>query len=310
LRDLQREINTTLSQLVELKNRQLRGDYIYVGSGVPKQRISKETGQKVVMLPASTTKFEFMRYDLNTGEAELLLQRFWNYFMQIAGLHEQALGQNPAKAVTATQVALLREADLAGLTLFRSGFDAAYSKVARQKILIARNHYRVPRLLRVVGENNATRVSAFFGSDLRNTEDVRPRPIPQLTELQKQEIKQNNIAQGLYLMSADPVEQLAKIAALRVTGLPGVEEEIEAMLAPMTEEELKRLCGEINAIRWATALKAAQGQLAMLNAIEQQAGAQQEQEAQTDEWGNPIMQPDVQQGAAAMPPQPQMAGVA
>ena len=305
LRDLQKQINLTVSQLVELKNRQLRGDYAFAGSGTPVQKTSKATGQKRIQLPANTSHFEFMQYNLNTSEAEILLERFWNYFMQIGGLHEQALGANPAKAVTATQVALLKESDLAGLTLFRSGFDAAYSKVARMKILLAKNHYDTPRLLRVVGEDNQPRkVGAFFGSDLRNTEDVRPRPVPVLSEFQKQEIRQNAVAQGLFTASPDPVEQLAKIVALRATGLPGIEEEIEGMLAPMTEDELKKICGELNGLRWQTAVELAKTELAQLTAAQQQ--MQTPQEPTTDDYGNPVEQQPMQ----APPGQPQVAGVA
>ncbi len=97
---------------------------------------------------------------------------------------------------TATGLQLLRESDVQGLGLFRAGFDRAYSRVARQKLVLAQRHYKVPRLLRVTGESNQPKVRSFLGADLRNTEDVKTRPRPVLTEAQKVQLRQDMVTRA------------------------------------------------------------------------------------------------------------------
>jgi hypothetical protein len=264
LRDLQREINVTLSQLIELKNRQLRGDVAVRGMGDITQEINPETGQKIVRMPASVQDYQFIKYDLNTSDAEVLLSKLWNDCMQSAGIHESALGASPAGKVTATQVTLLKESDMTGLTLFRAGFDLAYAKVSRQKLLLARNHYHVPRMIRVVGESNTVRTAAFFGSDLRDTEDVRPRAVPIFTQAQIAAAKSQAAEQGLYGPYAGPTDMLAKVTALLNSGIPGIQEEVDMLLAPMTVEELRRVCAEINRLQAAATVADLRNQVSQM----------------------------------------------
>jgi len=249
LRDLQRETNITLSQLIELKNRQLRGDVAVRGTGDIMQEVNPDTGQKIMHIPASIQDYQFISYDLNTSEAEMLLARLWNDSMQAAGVHESALGMHPTGRVTATQISVLKESDMTGLTLFRAGFDLAYCKVSRQKLLLAKNHFRTPRMIRVVGEANAVQTKAFFGSDLRDTEDVRPRPTPLLTQTMIAEAKSKAATDGLYGPYAGPTDMLAKLTALINSGIPGIADEVNALLSPMTFEELRGICGEINRLQ-------------------------------------------------------------
>lgn len=261
LRDLQREINVTLSQLIELKNRQLRGDIAIRGTGSITQEVNPDTGQKILNIPASIQDYQFIQYNLNTSEAEVLLSRLWNDCMQTAGIHESALGQHPGGRVTATQISMSKESDMSGLTLFRAGFDLAYCEVSRQKLLLARNHYHTPRLIRVVGESNAVRTAAFFGSDLKDTEDVRARPTPILTQTMIAEAKSQAAAQGLYGPYSGPTDMLAKVTALLNSGIPGIAEEVETLLSPMTLEELRQICGEINRLQAVGTVLAMRGQV-------------------------------------------------
>lgn len=265
MRDLQREINITLSQLIELKNRQLRGDIAVRGTGEITQEVNPETGQKVVNIPASIQDYQFIQYNLNTSDAEVLLGRLWNDCMQVAGIHESALGMQPGGQVTATQISLLKESDMSGLTLFRAGFDLSYCKVSQQKLLLAKNHYHTPRLIRVVGESNSVRTAAFFGSDLRDSRDVRTRPVPILTQAMVAQAKSQAAAQGLYGPYAGPTDMLAKVTALLNSGIPGIEEEVDALLSPMTLEELRRVCGEINRLQALGTVRAMQGQVESMN---------------------------------------------
>lgn len=243
LRDLQKELNVTLSQLVELRNRQLRGDLLAQGHGEVTERFL-DSGQKIVQVPPSM-KAELMRYDLNTRDAESIMMRAWNDMMQIAGIHEQSLGQAVQREVTATQVQMLKESDLRGLELFREGFDKSYCQISRLKLELAQRHYTAPRLLRVMGETDQLRVVAFYGSDLSSSTDVVPRAVPMMTEMQRQMLKQQLIDKGAYGPYNDIQTMKAGCMAIINSGLPNAMEEVERLIYPMTYEELLMACGEL-----------------------------------------------------------------
>jgi hypothetical protein len=281
LRDPNRQYNITVSQLVELKNRQLRGDLVVHGAVNEDditQDVDPDTGWKRIRVAPHVQSFDLLTYDLRVTEAEMLLARFWNDGQQLAGVRDPSLGANPVGVTTATGLSLLKESDVQGLTLFRLGFDRAYSQVARQKLVLAQRHYKVPRLLRVTGESNAPKVRSFIGADLRNTEDVKTKPRPVLTEAQKAQMRQDLIMRGAYGPYQGPQHKLAMLTALLHSGLPNAREEVEARCAPMTYEELQQLSGQLDALQ-------AQGQVLMAAAMLTQAGANGEQQPQMNTDG-------------------------
>jgi hypothetical protein len=264
LRDMQKEINTTLSQLVELKNRQLRGDIIVSGIGQVTQSFAvddegRQTAQKVISVPPQT-QFELMKYNINTQEAEILLNRMKMYADDAAGIHEPTQGKELPRAATATQIQLLKESDLQGLTLFRIGFDQAYCKVAQQKLLVAKNHYEIPRLIRCVGESNAVKSTAFIGADLRGTEDVRPRSTPIVSESIRRQMIEDASAAGMFDFTGNVNMKLNKVNALINLGIPDIEEDIEQRLG-MSIDDLKSAAQIVNQMEVKTSVVMAQAQL-------------------------------------------------
>lgn len=286
LRDAQRESNISFSQLIELKNRQLRGDLAIVGMGDVVQEVNKETGQKIIRMPMETAQgnWKFVEYNLNTSEAEVMLERLWNEAMNMSGIHETSLGTRQNSATTATATAMLKESDMSGLSLFRAGFDLAHCKIAQLKLLCAKNHYKAPRMVKIIGENSDVKAIAFFGSDLRNTQDVRPRNTPILTQTMILQIKNDLNALQAYNWTGTPQEKLSKVNALLNSGLPGIREEVEAMLSPMTIDEFRRFCGELN--KTELMLSALNQQVVMQQLMAQLAATQQPPEPEPDMEGS------------------------
>lgn len=269
LRDLQKQINIILSQLIELKNRQLRGDIVVSGPGTVTQEYAldednRKTSQKVIRVPTGIAKWDFMHYELSAGEAEKLIVQLWNDMREIAGVHEPTSGAGLDRNTTATEIMRLVESDMKNLTIFRSGFDHTDSDICRHKIMIMQKHYDMPRMIRVVGENYSVQTPAFFGSDLGNTQDVRPKPVPLVTETVKLKIRQEAVAAGLYGPYAGPEDMLAKITALLNSGIPDVQTEVDQIIAPMTIEELREIVGQINATRAKGAVIAEQARIAAM----------------------------------------------
>jgi hypothetical protein len=247
LRDLQRQGNISLSQIIELKNRQMRGDMVVRGGGKIEEEI-RPSGAKIIHLDQMAQEFAFLKYDLNPAQAVELVGMLWEQMKARAGVHEPSLGEQTPRAVTATHVAILREADQSGLTLFRSALDDQHCLVARLKLILARNHYHVPRMIRVVGRRMAVKTGAFFGADLRGTEDVVAVPVPIVTEAQKIQMRGEAIAAGLFGPYVSTEDMLAKLEALRWTGIPDIEDDIEEKVSAMglTLEELREIVGHIH----------------------------------------------------------------
>jgi len=284
LRGLQREINIALSQLIELKNRQLRGDIIVKGKKEPTVNYM-ESGAKIIHLDHEIEQFLLMEYNLNPNETESIIAHMFNDMMQTSGIHEPSLGKAFPRETTATQTAILKESDMSGLTIFRAGYDQSYCKVSQHKILIAKNHYIIPRMIKVVGQYNQVKARSFFGSELRNTEDVRPRTIPMLTETMKSQIRNDAYAQGLFGPYASPEDMFAKLTALKNTGIEGITEEIDNMIAPLTYDELRNIVGQINIKKIEATLLATDMQLQQLVAQIQQTQAQQQGQGQQQAQG-------------------------
>lgn len=252
--DLQKEINITLSQLIELKNRQLRGDLLVRGSAMPTEEyepvsetIDDTTGRKIVYADATVQDMKFFEYNLDVSNAEKLIARLFNDAMQIAGIHESSMGMQQPAGTPATTTLALKESDHSGLTPFRQGFNIAHAKIGRQKIIIAKNHYKVPRINRIVGEGNTVKTAAFVGSDLRSTEDVRPQTTPMLTETEKNTIKSQLMAQLFQMPNDLPKDILARVRVIQFSGLPDAEAMAEKECAPLSIEELEQIVGEIRA---------------------------------------------------------------
>jgi hypothetical protein len=278
LRELQREINIATSQWVELKNRQMRGDIVIRGTGAPTEEIVKtsygDDGQKRITLGPDVQEFQFMQYNLNANEAKDQIAAHWDNMQRIAGLHDPSTGESPGKAVTATEIAILKEADTQGLAMFTRMRDRAQSRIERLKLLVARNHYHIPRMVRVVGESNAVRVQYLMGADLRNTEDVRPRPSPLITEAMKAQMIQEAVGKGLFDFSGTPTMIANKIKALQASPIPDIDQEIEAQLEPagLSIQAIFAAAAQFTALQ-------IQGQLAQAAMINEQMLGSEEDEA-------------------------------
>ena len=252
--DLQKEVNITISQLVELKNRQLRGDMVVRGTQSPREEWQPttdfddpNTGRKTVYMDATVQDWKFLEYNLDPSNAERLMARFYNDMMQISGIHESSLGMQQPSGTPATTTLALKESDLSGLTIFRHAFNFAHARIGRQKILIARNHYKVPRLNRIVGDGNEVKVQAFLGADLRTCEDVHPMTTPMLSELEKTQIRSALVAGLAFGPYQGPKDQLAKIRMIQSSGLPDADALAEKQAAPMSLQDLETLVGELHA---------------------------------------------------------------
>lgn len=314
---MQRERNITLSQLIEVKNRQLRGD-IAIKGGRGENDVILETmsnGQKVMRIDPSVIDYQFLDYAARTTDAEMLLGTFWSDMMQTCGIHESSLGQQSKSNVTATQVLTLKESDLSGLGLFRTGFDLAYCDVSAIKLQLAHDHYQMPRLLKVTGGNEEAKVKAFVGADLRSTQDVTTQTVPLVSETLKNQMRQEAVASGAFGPYQGSQDKLAKLMALMNSGIPDIETDVKDILGGITLDDLQQQVYEIENkqavlldISLTLQIEQTQAQIMQL----QQMMNPQQQAVPLDQNGEPV-QPSMQESAeqqmmdqqAQAQPQPQ-----
>jgi hypothetical protein len=310
---VQRQINITLSQQVDLVNRDLRQDFYLKGTQRPMEEwvnldgeetcpwrayADPTTGSKIIYLDSTIQEYTPVRYTANYTEADAFIASLWNQQMRLAGLHEPSTGDAVASGTTATTVLTLKQADYTGIAAIRKGVDRQIAKANRQKLLVLQEHVSVPRIARYTNNDEAKSLM-FIGSDLRGISDVRARSVPitdQATELQ---LRDQAGLEGLFGPYLDPLDMQSKYRRLLSKGIPNMREEIDQWLAPATLEDLDTLCQNIYRARAQAALITSETMVdqAVLAKVGQEMQAQQMQGAM-EGGGQPGMGGPPAQGVA------------
>jgi hypothetical protein len=125
-------------------------------------------------------------------------------------------------------------------------------------------------MLRSVGENNDVNTQAFFGADLRGTEDVRPKSAPMVSEVMKAQIRAQLSATGAYSLEGTPPQIINKLMQLINSGLPDALQEAESLIAPLSIDDVKRINAEYVAASLTAQTAQAKQMLAQLAQGQQQ----------------------------------------
>lgn len=286
----QRQLNTILSQLQEMRNRQLRGDIVIQGSGEVTQRVlSKDNGQKVIRVPPGVIKWEFLDYAQPVRLAEEEYGRILRNLTAKSGLSEVAIGQSTRGQTTATELQLLRESGMLNIGFHMRNYDRHQCAVSSTKILCAKEFFTSARVLPPLGASYGDSVRYFFGSELRNTRDVVPMATPKLTPAMRRQLLAHAAQQGLLGPYTDPntglpnpMLEYAARTQLRNLGLYDQDEEIASRT--WSYEELSEFVSQMTMMgyqAWAMQAMAAfyQAQLMMQQVLAQaQAAAMPEPE--------------------------------
>lgn len=277
----QRQLNILLSQLQEVKARNLRNDIITQGVGSVREEIVEGTnGQKRIALDPGITRFEFLQYEAPLALAQSEYARLMTSLRDKAGLAEPITGQLASRQTTATELQLLREAGFASMAYHMRNMDRHICEVQMQKIALAKKYYTQARVITGAGRASEDELKYFFGSDLRNTKDVVPINVPRLTPALRRKVLVDAISSGLlgpWLDKdgmPDPFLQWVARTNLRALGLDIEEEELERIFGSYDElservAHLTQVGHEAYNIRAASLI-----QQLMLQAIQGQTAAQ------------------------------------
>lgn len=248
----QRQLDVLLSQLQEVKNRQLRGDVITRGASgqVTTRVLDAKTGQREIRLGAGVDQFEFLTYDLNIQTAQADYERLLRNLHDKAGLSQPTLGQVTARKTTATELQLLREAGFQNISYHLRNFDRHQCRISKHKILTAQSFFQAARLLVEHGTASQWGMGYFFGADLAGFHDVVSVPTPRMTPAMKRQALQEAAERGLFGPwlgpdgLPDPRIEYAARTQLRMMGLSEEEERLGQTF--LTYEELEKLVGQVH----------------------------------------------------------------
>jgi hypothetical protein len=273
LRSSAHYMNVLRSQMIHLANSQLRGDTIRTGRGKVHQETDEVTGRKDLYVDESVRDFALMQYNLDWAAAAKTEEDMWEDMQQVAGMRGPTVGEHVRGVDTAAGQALLKEPDVAGMAMFKRGFDTAYALVAHKVIQVAQAHYKTPRLVRVTGADQEQEVIAFLGSDLSGVADVTTKAMPMMTEAEKRFAMAEAHAQeefGPYLgpdgLFSIQVKR-SKLSSLQNRGIPDIEHIVDDLAAPMTMEELEQAAGEADMMEFEKKKMADQVEMAQMEAL-------------------------------------------
>jgi hypothetical protein len=91
---------------------------------------------------------------------------------QIVGTVEVLSGQQPSGVSTIGQTQILAEQGLRRFAPIVRRWRSGLGNHEQRKLLIIREMYNTPRLVKIIGENEALEIRYFTGADIGNTQDV------------------------------------------------------------------------------------------------------------------------------------------
>lgn len=169
---LNKEYNRTKSQMLEIKNTTGRPHLLYQEGSLNPKKISSEPGQAVgyrmgfekpTILPATEVP----------ATMGMELDRLTSDFDDISGQHEITRGNTPPQVTSGTAIAFLQEQDDGKLLDQISGVEHAIALVGRHYLKMVSKYWTTPRLVKVVGRDEAFEAHMWKGSDLKGNTDVQ-----------------------------------------------------------------------------------------------------------------------------------------
>lgn len=176
LAELQVDYNKLRSQIAETRKKMGRAQILAPKGSVTASKWTSEIGQLIEYkftggpAPQPMPLQNIPQYILQ--EVEYVLRDFED----ISGQHEVTKGQTPPGVTAATAIAYLQESDDSYLLPSFKNLERAYGQIARQTLLLFTQFWDAPRLVKVVGKDDAFSTLLLDASDVARATDVRIEP--------------------------------------------------------------------------------------------------------------------------------------
>jgi hypothetical protein len=173
LNPLQKEYNRTRSQIVEAKNKAIRGQMAYVDGSIDPSKWTATAGELIPVKQGFEMPVALQSSPIPTFVLDEL-ERIKGDMEDISGQHQVSRGMSPGSGVTAaTAISFLQDKDDTLMSTTYSNVEAGMEKIAKQTLSLAVEYWDMPRLVRTVGLDSAFDAVELVGSQFDRGMDIR-----------------------------------------------------------------------------------------------------------------------------------------
>lgn len=169
---LQRELNRNRSQRIEARNKMGSPGIMYYRGSLDPKKVTNRPGELVELTPGLGAPMPKPVASM-PPQAEAEVSEMLTDFEDISGQHQVSKGNTPSGVTAATAISYLSEQDNSYMSTVFDSIEAAIQKVASQSIQLFIQYADQPRLVKIVGRNQALTSKVLSGMDLRDATDIR-----------------------------------------------------------------------------------------------------------------------------------------
>lgn len=164
-RPLQKELNRTVSQIVEYKNLTIK-PRIVTPVGSMRQKITNEPGQVIEFQPIGGLKPEIERLPTMPPYVFEHLKDISGRLRDVFGLTEVTQGSVPPNVEAGVAIDLLQEMATDRWEPTITQIEGGLARAGKLMIALAQKYYIEPRLIKVYGDGGSVKVKQFLQSDI------------------------------------------------------------------------------------------------------------------------------------------------
>jgi hypothetical protein len=162
---LQRELNRTVGQVIEAKNRMAKPQLLAQEGSIDPTKMTTEPGQVIFVRAGHDFPQPLPLQSLPSYVLEQI-DRDLSFMSDLSGQHEVSKGQVPPGVTAATAISYLQEADDSIRAEIHSSIEESYEKTARQSLTLVKDYWSTERLVKVTGTDGTFDALMLKGSDI------------------------------------------------------------------------------------------------------------------------------------------------
>lgn len=169
---IQREINRSTGQLIQLKNAMILNGFFYEEGSIDPENLTTKPGQAVAVYPGYKMPVPIPPPTMPQHLGEVL-NRSDVHLEDISGQHASTQGKHVAGLEAATAIGQLIEQDEAYISPAIASIEKGLSDVASIAVTLFSYYATTPRVVKVVGDDQGLDVLLLKGAEIMGGTDIR-----------------------------------------------------------------------------------------------------------------------------------------
>lgn len=175
LNELQKEYNKTRTDIAEAANKMGKPQMAAQKGSISTAKWNNTTGL-IIEYKAGYPKPEPIPLAEIPAYVQNSLDRVLLDVEDISGQHQVSKGQTPPGVTAATAISFLQEKDDSFLSVTYASLESAVEKIAKQSLYLAVQMWDMPRLVKIVGDDNSFDTMMLMGAEIKRGTDIRIEP--------------------------------------------------------------------------------------------------------------------------------------